>query len=247
MYPGDPGPHGRRVRGQGRVGRAGVTTLRVGDDVLCLAGGVVQPLRRSRRSAAVARRPAGLTAVQASSLPLTFLTVYHGLHHLAGIKPGRARARPCGRRRRRPVRHPDRACGWRRGLRHGRQPEKQDYVSSLGVKAVFSSRTADFDAGLMAATGGEGVDVVLNSLTGEFIPASLRVLRKGGTLPRDWQGRDLDRRPGGCGESRRPLQALRSWRRHSDRSGSHRGDVQGCARRPRHGRARDRCRCACST
>ena len=32
----------------------------------------------------------------------------------------------------------------------------------------------------MQATGGEGVDIVLNSLAGDFIPESLRLLRPGG-------------------------------------------------------------------
>ncbi len=58
---------------------------------------------------------------------------------------------------------------------------KQDYLRSLGVRQVFDSRSTDFAAGVMAATGGKGVDVVLNSLTGEgFIEASLSCLAEGG-------------------------------------------------------------------
>ena len=44
----------------------------------------------------------------------------------------------------------------------------------------MSSRTTDFAAQVMAITGGQGVDVVLNSLNGEFIPKSLSVLATGG-------------------------------------------------------------------
>jgi NADPH:quinone reductase-like Zn-dependent oxidoreductase/NADP-dependent 3-hydroxy acid dehydrogenase YdfG/acyl carrier protein len=181
MYPGDPGPMGGECAGRVVSVGAGVTTLRVGDDVFCLAGGSFSRFVVAQERA-VARRPAALTAVQASSLPLTFLTVYHGLHHLAGIKPGQrvlvhAAAGGVGLS----AIQVARAAGAEVYGTAG-SPEKQDYVRSLGVKAVFSSRTADFEAGLMAATGGEGVDIVLNSLTGEFIPASLRVLRKGGTF-----------------------------------------------------------------
>ncbi len=58
---------------------------------------------------------------------------------------------------------------------------KQAYLRSLGVKHVFDSRTTAFAAGIMEASDGTGVDVVLNSLTGEgFIDASLSCLRQGG-------------------------------------------------------------------
>ena len=58
---------------------------------------------------------------------------------------------------------------------------KQAYLRSLGVEHVFDSRTTDFGAEILEATDGEGVDVVLNSLTSEgFIDASLDCLREGG-------------------------------------------------------------------
>ncbi|MDE2973398.1 MAG: SDR family NAD(P)-dependent oxidoreductase [Gemmatimonadota bacterium] len=58
---------------------------------------------------------------------------------------------------------------------------KRDYVRSLGVRHIFDSRTTDFGEEIMEATSGEGVDVVLNSLTSEgFIDASLACLKPGG-------------------------------------------------------------------
>ena len=58
---------------------------------------------------------------------------------------------------------------------------KQDYLRSLGVKYVFDSRQTAFGEEILKATGGEGVDVVLNSLTSEgFIDASLSCLKQGG-------------------------------------------------------------------
>ncbi len=58
---------------------------------------------------------------------------------------------------------------------------KQGYLRSLGVEHVFDSRQTAFGEEIREATGGEGVDVVLNSLTGEgFIEASLSCLRQGG-------------------------------------------------------------------
>ncbi len=58
---------------------------------------------------------------------------------------------------------------------------KQDYLRSLGVKHIFDSRTTAFGKEILETTGGEGVHVVLNSLTGEgFIDASLSCLRHEG-------------------------------------------------------------------
>ena len=58
---------------------------------------------------------------------------------------------------------------------------KQGYLRALGVEHVFDSRQTAFGEEILAATGGAGVDVVLNSLTGEgFIEASLSCLRQGG-------------------------------------------------------------------
>ena len=58
---------------------------------------------------------------------------------------------------------------------------KQDFLRSLGIEHVFDSRTTGFGAHVLAATGGKGVDVVLNSLTGPgFIESSLSCLAPGG-------------------------------------------------------------------
>ena len=58
---------------------------------------------------------------------------------------------------------------------------KQAYLRSLGIKRVFDSRRTKFGRQILEATGGEGVHVVLNSLTGEgFIEASLSCLAQGG-------------------------------------------------------------------
>jgi NADP-dependent 3-hydroxy acid dehydrogenase YdfG/acyl carrier protein len=57
-------------------------------------------------------------------------------------------------------------------------PPKWEVLRSLGVKHIASSRDSDFVSAFRSATG--GADVVLNSLTGEFIDASLSLLTPGG-------------------------------------------------------------------
>ncbi len=58
---------------------------------------------------------------------------------------------------------------------------KQAFLRSLGVEHVFDSRQTKFGEEILEATGGEGVHVVLNSLTGPgFIDASLACLAQNG-------------------------------------------------------------------
>ncbi len=47
---------------------------------------------------------------------------------------------------------------------------------------IGDSRSLDFEQKFLAATGGRGFDVVLDSLAGEFVDASLRLLPRGGVF-----------------------------------------------------------------
>ncbi|MXY56055.1 MAG: SDR family NAD(P)-dependent oxidoreductase, partial [Gammaproteobacteria bacterium] len=58
---------------------------------------------------------------------------------------------------------------------------KRAFLRSIGVAHVFDSRTTEFGAEVLEVTDGAGVDVIVNSLTGEgFIEASLSCLAQGG-------------------------------------------------------------------
>ena len=58
--------------------------------------------------------------------------------------------------------------------------EKRAYLRKLGVKHIFDSRSLDFADGVLAATDGYGVDLVLNSLPGPFLEKGLNLLASGG-------------------------------------------------------------------
>src|SRR5262249_59928731 len=63
--------------------------------------------------------------------------------------------------------------------------EKRDFLRLLGVEHVLDSRSLDFADKILEITGGSGVDVVLNSLSGEAVPRNLTVLNpSGGYLER---------------------------------------------------------------
>lgn len=60
----------------------------------------------------------------------------------------------------------------------GSQDKKEFLIKQLGLPAthIFSSRDNSFVAGIQVATGEEGVDVVVNSLTGDLMHASWNCL-----------------------------------------------------------------------
>ena len=63
-------------------------------------------------------------------------------------------------------------------------PNKHHVLTGLGVdpEHIASSRTLDFVDAFRDATDGQGMDVVLNSLRGEFVDASLQLLPRGGSF-----------------------------------------------------------------
>jgi KR domain/Zinc-binding dehydrogenase/Phosphopantetheine attachment site len=124
----------------------------------------------------VVRKPAHLSFEEAATIPVTFLTAYYSLIEMAHVE-----------RKDRVLIHAAAGGVGLAAIQIAKwmgaeviaivgSKEKEDYVRSLGVSHVFNSRSLDFARGVMEATGGRGVDVVLNSLTGEFIGQSLEVL-----------------------------------------------------------------------
>jgi candicidin polyketide synthase FscB len=63
-------------------------------------------------------------------------------------------------------------------------PGKHHVLTRMGLDEthVASSRTGQFEQQFLAVTGGRGMDIVLNSLTGELTDAGLRLLPRGGVF-----------------------------------------------------------------
>ena len=57
---------------------------------------------------------------------------------------------------------------------------KHDALRKMGIEHVYDSRRPGFAEPILEATSGAGVDLVLNSLTEEFLPENLRAPRAGG-------------------------------------------------------------------
>lgn len=179
MYPGDPGPLGNECSGVISAVGDGVTGFRPGDEVVSMvdrsfATWVIAP------AALTVRKPASLTHVEAATVPVAFLTAQYALRDLAHIGKGdrvliHAITGGVG------------MAALQLALQAGAEvygtagtPAKRALARSLGAHHVADSRSPSFEADVREATGGKGVDIVLNSLAGDFIPASLRLLSPGG-------------------------------------------------------------------
>ncbi|PYH44059.1 polyketide synthase fmaB [Aspergillus saccharolyticus JOP 1030-1] len=63
--------------------------------------------------------------------------------------------------------------------------EKRQYLNeTFGIPfdRMFTSRSTTFAAEIMKATNGQGIDVIVNSLTGELLDATWRICADGGTM-----------------------------------------------------------------
>nr|WP_229397791.1 type I polyketide synthase [Micromonospora okii] len=129
----------------------------------------------------VARVPAGWSFVEAASVPVVFLTAYYALRDLAGLRSGESvlvhsGAGGVGMAAIQLAQH------FGATVYATASPGKWDTLRALGVaqERIASSRTTDFEQSFASASGGAGVDVVLDALAGEFVDASLRLLPRGG-------------------------------------------------------------------
>ncbi|WP_371347234.1 NAD(P)H-quinone oxidoreductase [Ancylobacter sp. IITR112] len=60
--------------------------------------------------------------------------------------------------------------------------ERRADVLALGAEAVFDYRSEDFEQGVRSATGGRGVDVIVDFVGGDYLARNLRSLAPGGRL-----------------------------------------------------------------
>ncbi|MFI2287583.1 SDR family NAD(P)-dependent oxidoreductase [Streptomyces niveus] len=179
-YPGDAPVIG--IEGAGVVTEVGgkVTGLAPGDPVMGLFSGAFGPLAVTDFRM-VAPIPAGWSYQTAASVPVAFLTAYYGLVDLGQLQPGEtvlvhAAAGGVG------MAAVQLAHGLGAEVYGTASPGKWDTLRSLGIpdERIASSRSLDFEETIRGATGGDGVGVVLNSLAGEYVDASLRLLKDGG-------------------------------------------------------------------
>jgi myxalamid-type polyketide synthase MxaB len=178
LYPGLKGkeiPLG--IECSGKIIRVGseVFDFKVGDEVIaiapfCFGNFVTTP------APLVVPKPAAHSVEEAATIPIAFLTAHYALNYLGRMRKGE-----------KVLIHAGAGGVGLAAIQLAQQAgveifatagsaEKREFLRKLGVQHVMDSRSLDFVEQIMAATKGQGVDLVLNSLAGEFIPKSLSVL-----------------------------------------------------------------------
>jgi NADPH:quinone reductase-like Zn-dependent oxidoreductase len=155
---------------------AGVEGFTIGDEVVAIVdhGFATHAIANAHL---VWRRPPYLGIEEAAAIPIAFGTASYALHHLGRMSSSE-----------RVLIH---AASGGVGLaavqlakRAGAEifatagsEQKRDFLRSLGIRHVMDSRSMKFVNEVLRLTNGEGVDIVLNSLSGEAIPKSVSLLR----------------------------------------------------------------------
>ncbi|MFH8979136.1 SDR family NAD(P)-dependent oxidoreductase, partial [Streptomyces sp. NPDC017890] len=181
MYPDKTGLLGSEAAGVVLETGPGVDGVVPGDRVMGLFSGSFGPTAVTDHRL-LAPVPAGWSFAQAATTPVAFLTAMYGLVDLAGVRRGEAvlvhaAAGGVGMAA-------VQVAHWLGAeVFATASPAKWDAVRGLGVAEdrMASSRSAGF-ADRFRAVAPDGVDVVLNSLTGELVDASVGLLRRGGRL-----------------------------------------------------------------
>ncbi len=181
MYPGDAGQIGGECAGVIVAVGAGVTEWQVGDGVMALGSGCFGRYLTTPATHLLPKPP-HLTSTEAATIPIAFLTAYYGLHTLANIRAGdrvliHAATGGVG------------MAAVQLAQRAGAEvyatasPAKWDTLRQMGVTHIYNSRTVEFAAQIRRDTAGQGVNIILNSLTGDgFIEANLAALSADGYL-----------------------------------------------------------------
>ena len=179
MYPGDPGNPGVECVGEVVAIGPGVEGFALGEHVLAIPEHGYCTFANAPVNM-VFKRPDDLSLAGAATLLVAYLTATYGLNHLSGMKAGErvlihAGAGGVG------------LAAIQLAKRAGAEifatagsPAKRAYLREIGVDHVLDSRSLDFVDAIRSITQGEGIDLVLNSLTGPAMRESLALLRSGG-------------------------------------------------------------------
>ncbi|GHF53677.1 type I polyketide synthase [Streptomyces morookaense] len=178
---GSPLSRGLGCDGAGIVSAVGpgVTAYKTGDRVSGLMAAALGS-HALTHAGAVGPMPGTMSYIEAATFPVAFLTVHHTLADQARPLPGETLLVHGGAGA---VGLAALQCARHLGLRviaTAGTETKRDLLRTLGVEHVLDSRSLDFAPRVRELTDGKGVDIVVNSLSGEAIAQSLDLLRPNG-------------------------------------------------------------------
>ncbi|KAE8858793.1 hypothetical protein PTNB73_08273 [Pyrenophora teres f. teres] len=149
--------------------------FRVGDRICCMTRGAFRNFARAHQSA-VSKIPDEMSFATAAAIPVAFCTAWYSLVHLGRLQAGEtilihAAAGGVGQA----AIQLAKAASAEIYITVGSNEKKRLLMELYGIPAdhIFSSRHISFAQGVKRMTKGRGVDVVLNSLSGEFLKASV--------------------------------------------------------------------------
>jgi len=184
-YPPPPGASpvlGLEVSGRIAALGPGSDAWRVGEAVCALTPGGGYAEFCKAPSGHVLPMPAGMTPVQAAGMPETWFTVWANLVEIGRLASGE-RVLVHGGSSGIGLAAIDlaRLRGAQCFVTVGDE-EKARFCEVFGAHAAINYRKEDFVARVQELTAGEGVDVVLDMVGGDYIPRNLSVLRRDGRL-----------------------------------------------------------------
>ncbi len=176
---------GERLGGEcaGRIVSVGkgVKQFQAGDDVIAVAlGGLASYVTVS--TDLVIHKPKSVSLDESAGLPIIFLTALYAFRRVATLHAGEkvlihAAAGGVGSAAVQLAKLAGAEIFGTAG-----SPEKRALLKAWGVQHVFDSRSLSFADAIRAVAGERGIDVVLNSLAGEFATRSLELVRAGGVF-----------------------------------------------------------------
>ncbi len=156
-----------------------VEGFQVGDEVMAV-GRHCFGRHASIPAAFAVKKPRNLSLEEAASVPVAYLTASYALQYLGRLRKGErvlihGAAGGVGLAAIQIVQYEGGEVFATAG-----SDEKRSYLRSLGIRHVMDSRSLGFAEEVMGTTQGEGVDLVLNCLSGDFLRKSLGVLGRFG-------------------------------------------------------------------
>jgi NADPH2:quinone reductase len=126
--------------------------------------------------------PKNLSLVEAASLPETFFTVWTNVYDRGRLAPGETLLVQGGTSGIGVAAIQMAAATGNRVFATAGSDEKCAACLRLGAEKAFNYRTEDWSAGVRAATGGKGVDVILDMVGGDYVAKELACLADEGRL-----------------------------------------------------------------
>ncbi|MBM3368779.1 MAG: NAD(P)H-quinone oxidoreductase [Betaproteobacteria bacterium] len=173
---------GLEIAGEIAACGADVTRWRPGDQVCALVhgGGYAEYCVTPEVQALPV--PKGLSMAEAAALPETFFTVWSNVYDRAHLAPGETLLVQGGSSGIGTTAIQMAAAMGNRVFATAGSDEKCAACVKLGAEKAINYRTQDFVAEVMAATGGKGVDVILDMVGGDYVPRELKCLADEGRL-----------------------------------------------------------------